>query len=237
MTRNSFSSTAAALVAAEGSTADLTGPLLGFLAVDGASISTLGDFLGTETVAASDGVIARIDEIQFDLGEGPCWDAMASARPILEPDLRRAPRHHWPAFSPAAEKEDVAAIFAFPLLIGPLRIGAIDLYAREPGELGEETTSQTSRLASIISRNVLRRALLDGAAEPADRDAAPFSRRAVHQATGFVIAQCGVSAEDAHLLLQGHAYAEGRSMREVADDVLSGRLSFTADGWSIEEAR
>lgn len=63
-----------------------------------------------------------------------------------------------------------------------------------------------------------------------------FSRRHVHQATGMVLAQVGVSPEDAELLLQGHAFATGTSMREVADDVLAGRLSFATRPTGIEES-
>lgn len=234
----SFADAAAALSSAEENSSDaLTSPLLRFLPVDGASISTIGDLLGTRTVAASDETVARIDELQFDLGEGPCWDALASAAPVLEPDLRRAPRRHWPAFSEAVRRHDVGALFAFPLVVGPLRIGAIDLYAASGLELGDERTAQTSALAHIVSRHVLRQALRDGLAEEPGEDLSPYSRRAIHQATGFVIAQCGISASDAQLLLRGHAFGEGRSVNDVAEDVVAGRLSFAADGSAIEEVR
>ena len=46
--------------------------------VTGSAVSTVGGFLGSETVAASDEYAARLDELQFDLGEGPCWDAVRS---------------------------------------------------------------------------------------------------------------------------------------------------------------
>ncbi|WP_411721609.1 hypothetical protein [Mycetocola sp.] len=51
------------------------GPLSDALPATGVAISTLGAFLGNETVAATDEIAARLDELQFDLGEGPCWDA------------------------------------------------------------------------------------------------------------------------------------------------------------------
>src|SRR4051794_29292306 len=76
-------------------------PFLGLFPVSGAAVSTVGALLGNETISASDSLAARVDEIQFDLGEGPCWDAMNSARPVLEPDLRGNPRTVWPAFSRA----------------------------------------------------------------------------------------------------------------------------------------
>jgi hypothetical protein len=156
---------------------------------------------------------------------------------VSEPALGTHARSPWPAFSRAAKEDHgVAAIFAFPLAVGPLRIGAIDLYSATPGELGETRMRETSALAAIVSRNVLRDALhAAGREEPTATG--PFSRRAIHQATGFVIAQCGVSAEDARLLLQGHAFAEGVSMEEIAQEVISGRLVFTATGTTIGDSR
>jgi GAF domain/ANTAR domain len=230
-----FQQAADALVRAEDDPAAMARALVEFLPVNGASVSTVGDFLGSETLAASDAVIAKIDQHQFDLGEGPCWDALATLAPVLEPDLRGRPRKVWPAFSQRLEDHGVAAIFAFPLAIGPLRIGAIDLYSTTPAELGDTATTETSALASIISRHVLRDALRSAGADPGPRG--PFSRRSIHQATGFVVAQCGVSADDAYLLLQGHAFAEGESMEEIAGDVIAGRLVFTASGTTIGDSR
>ncbi|THG33614.1 GAF and ANTAR domain-containing protein [Naasia lichenicola] len=212
----------------------LAAPLLDAIPVTGASVSTIGSLLGTRTLDASDRRAARIDELQFDLGEGPCWDAIQSARPILEPDLLGRPVRHWPAFLGAMQREPVAALFAFPLMVGPLRFGAIDLYRDAAGELAREDAARAEQLAAVVSRHVLRRAIRTaGIAEPAEGDR--FSRRIVHQATGFVIAQLGVSAEDAELLIQGQAFSENRPMTEVATDIVERRTVFSMDSGFIED--
>ncbi|MDQ4138778.1 MAG: GAF and ANTAR domain-containing protein [Actinomycetota bacterium] len=209
--------------------------LVEFLPVDGASIATIGDFLGTETLAASDPTIASLEELQFDLGEGPCWDALATLAPVIHPDVAAIPEGIWPAYRRGLENHRVAAIFAFPLAIGPMRIGAIDLYAVTPTKLDQTHASETAALASIISRHVLRGALRSaGGNEPRQGN---YSRRTIHQATGFLIAQCGISADDAYLLLQGHAFAEGVSMDEIAHEVVAGRLGFEATGAVIGDSR
>src|SRR3954447_12620706 len=105
---------------------ELLGNFLRELPVSKTAVSTIGDLLGTETVAASDPTAARLDEIQFDLGEGPCWDAVRLRRPVLHPDLRTVNTALWPAFTQAVLAEDVRALFAFPLLVGPLQVGAVD---------------------------------------------------------------------------------------------------------------
>lgn len=225
---------AAHLLRTSADAGSLAEPLLSALPVSGASISTLGKLLGTQTVSASDDTIARVDELQFDLGEGPCWDALASRAPVLEPDLHDRLTIRWPAFGSALADEDVASIFAFPMLVGPLKIGAVDLYSRTPERLDDEQTQGTQKLAALLGRLVLKKALADSGVDIAD-DGNRFSRRIIHQATGFIIAQVGLSADDAHLLLQGQAFAEGRTMQEVARDVVERRLSFSADRNTIED--
>ncbi|MFP3465343.1 GAF and ANTAR domain-containing protein [Leifsonia sp. SIMBA_070] len=201
-------------------------PFLEALPVAGTSVSTIGDLLGTETVSASDAVAARLDELQFDLGEGPCWDALRLRRPVLESDMRARPRQTWSAFSAAALEQGVVALFAFPMLVGPLQIGAIDMYARQPVTLDDAHTQEATRLADIAGRRLLQNAL-HRAGDELQEDNNPFSRRIVHQATGMVLAQLDVSADDARMVIQAHAFATNRSMMEVSREVLDGHLDFS----------
>ncbi|HWI32156.1 MAG TPA: GAF and ANTAR domain-containing protein [Microbacterium sp.] len=206
---------------------------IGVFPVSGASVSTIGDVLGTETLAASDRRAARLDELQFDLGEGPCWDAMRSARPVLAPDVQGTGRTRWPSFSASLRDQRVSSVFAFPLVVGPLRFGAIDLYASDPVHFGATQTRQAGAMADVISRHVLRQAL-SSVAEGADDGGNAYSRRLIHQASGMVLAQIDVSADDARLVIQGHAFAAGRPMMEIAQDILDGRLRFARLGSRIE---
>jgi len=203
--------------------ADLARPFLGFLPVSGASISTFGPFLDSQTLSATDERAGRIDELQFDLGEGPCWDALVSRQPVLEPAL--ATSAAWPAFTDAVRGQRVESIFAFPLVLGPLDLGAIDLYSDAPSALGVEQQRQTLALSAIVSRIVLRH--LVAGEHP---ETGTFSRRLIHQATGMVLVQLGTTAEDAYLVIQGRAYAENRPMRDIAEDIIERRIRFSDDG-------
>jgi hypothetical protein len=208
-------------------------PFLDVLPVSGASVSTVGDLLGSETLSASDELAARLDELQFDLGEGPCWDAVNSGRPVLEPDVRSLPRSTWPAFSDAILHAGISSIFAFPLAVGPLRMGAVDLYSVSPVELDRRQTKQADAMAAVVGRHVLRQAL-NAVGRDADDVGNAFSRRLIHQATGVVLAQLDLSADDARLVIHGHAFAASRSMKEVAQDILDGRLNFSKGDSGIE---
>lgn len=208
-------------------------PFLDVLPVSGASVATVGDLLGSETLSASDEVAARLDELQFDLGEGPCWDAMTSGRPVLEPDVRGQRRSPWPAFSAAILHDDVSSIFAFPLSVGPLRMGAVDLYSVVPVELDRRQAKQADAMAAVVGRHVLRQAL-NAVGRDGDDTGNAYSRRLIHQATGVVLAQLGLSADDARLVIHGHAFATSQSMKDVAQDILDGRLNFARGDRGIE---
>ena len=210
-------------------------PFLRGLTVDGVSVATLGALLGTETVSSSDDLALRLDELQFDLGEGPCWDSLSTGHPVLEPDVRAVRHGQWPAFSDAISDLDLGAMFVFPLTVGPLRLGAVDLYTLRPQQLSDAEQGRARVLAAAVSRHVLRRALADAGLDDEEPRESRWTRRAVHQATGMVLAQLEATPEDAHLILQGHAFATGRSLREVADEVLSGGLSFTVTDGGIED--
>lgn len=204
---------------------DLCGPFVDAFAVSGAVISTLGDPLGSQTVCASDAVAARIDEIQIDLGEGPCWNAMQSRRPVLEEDRQRH-RGEWPAAHEALERLEIGALFAFPLRVGDLDVGCLDLYSTRRRRLSPEQVEDITALASIAARQVLRRALaelIDGEEGIAD---GRYSRREVHQASGMVAAQLRIDVDDALVVLRANAFAHGRTVREVATDVVERRLVF-----------
>jgi len=205
-------------------------PFLRVLPVTGAAISTLGQPFGSETLCASDAQAARLDELQFDLGEGPCWEALAHRRPVLSQDFRTDVAR-WPLFTEALGAAEVGSLFAFPLALGSLNIGAVDLYSRRPATLTDDQVGDATTLATICARQVLRRSLADQPQPGPDDDGDGFSRREVHQATGMVLAQLGVSAADAHLVITGYAFARGRTVREVSADIVARRLDF-AEEWA-----
>jgi hypothetical protein len=114
-------------------------------------------------------------------------------------------------------------------VVGSLEIGAVDLYSTRSLTLSSTQIADVSALADVAAWQVLRRVLGDQAVDATmDSPAGRSSRREVHQATGMVLAQLGVSADDAALLLRAHAFATGRSVRDVATDVVERRLDFSA---------
>ncbi|WP_181064374.1 GAF and ANTAR domain-containing protein [Pseudoclavibacter sp. AY1F1] len=235
MARDAYDAAVQTLQAPLDSVEAVADSLVDLFPVSGAAVSTIGELLGNQTVSASNEIAARLDELQFDLGEGPCWDTLATGRPVLAPNLHELPETRWPVFGAAIPRDQVGALFAFPMLVGPLQVGAIDLYAAAPTNFEPLQTKQASRLATLVARNVLRLALAASHDEP--RPESKHSRRKIHQATGMVLAQLETTADEATLVIQGHAFATGQPMMKVAEEILAGRLAFHSGPSGIEERR
>ncbi|MGH3094438.1 MAG: GAF and ANTAR domain-containing protein [Streptosporangiales bacterium] len=196
------------------------------LPVDGASISVMAGTDHRETLYAGDAVIERVEELQFSLGEGPCFEAFDTGRPVLVPDLAEASGAAWPVFASQTSDEPIGAIFAFPLQVGVARIGAIDMYRRAPGWLRPADLATALQVADIATATLtgLQAAGPDGTLDEEWLTALPHNREAVHQATGMVIAAFEIPAAQALARLRGYAFTTGRLVDEVAADLVTRRL-------------
>lgn len=206
--------------------ATICAPFLSSLPVDGASISVMGTAGRQTTIAATDSLAARLEELQFDLAEGPHWQAIAENRAVLAADLDSSDGDAWPVFAAAAVRAGGRAAFSFPLRLGAVVIGTVDLYRMRPGELDRpsvETAQMLAEAATMAAAGLAIRSAREP--EQAEPDA-PALRREVHQAVGMIIVQLDVPATDAFARLRAHAFAAGRSVHDVALDVVGGRLDF-----------
>jgi len=224
MDPEAYSAALGALRRARETGSRLDTPFVEHFPVDGASVSTLGDLLGTETLFASDEVAARVDELQFDLGEGPSWQAVATAAVVCDVDIRTGSDPRWPMFREAVSRENVGTIYALPMVIGPLQLGAIDLYCHDSCTMDDGLLEQGESLARLVARDVFRRALRHAGRDPEQPDSEPLSRRIIHQATGMVLAQLSLSAADARLVIEGHAFAAGTTVMDIAQRIVDREL-------------
>lgn len=203
----------------------LWSPFVQLLPITGASVSVVGA-PGQSTLGASDATAARVEELQFELGEGPHWEALRSGRPVLVPDLREGDLA-WPVFGAAVHELGIGALFAFPLTMGAATVGVVDLYRSSPGALDDRAVATASSLAAAAAGAALRLASRAAAEEAPPQGAmGPELRREVHQATGMVLVQLDVSAGEAFARLQGHAFSTGQTLGAVARDVVARRLRF-----------
>ena len=193
----------------------------------GASIMLMTGDQARGSIGATDAVSARIEELQLTLGEGPCIDAYELDWPVLEPDLASPAEPRWVAFSGPAVEAGVRAIYGFPVRLGALRLGALDLYRDRPGPLTDDQHADALVVADVAAITLLALES-DSSAGSIIRDLEAGSglQRVVHQASGMVSAQLDVPVGEALLRLRAHAFAHDQPLVEVATDVVARRLRF-----------
>ncbi len=197
------------------------------LPISGASISVVVESGQQSTISVSDALAARIDDLQFALGEGPHWDALRHGSPVLVPNLLAVGGEVWPMLTSAITEFGVGALFAFPLRTGAVTIGVVDLYRSTVEPLTEREVTEAVALARDVAPRALQFAItLANDETPPTNGLAVEMRREVHQATGMILVQLEIDATEAFARLRAHAFASGITIQEVANDVVQRRLNF-----------
>jgi GAF domain len=180
------------------------------------------------TVLAGAGRHARtVTGLQMELGEGPCLQAHASGVPVFLPDLSAENANRWPTFAAAALAVGVQAEFSLPLIVRPGGIGTLDLCRDRPGMLSDEQLADALIAADIARDAVLYQQYAPGGPDLAELLATVGTDRIViHQATGMIAAQLDDTTSNALARLRAAAFASGRSIYEIAQDVVERRVRF-----------
>lgn len=202
-----------------------------FLGVDGAAISLIDHGASRGTYGSSGALSRRIDEMQFTFGEGPCLEAVQIGLPVLVPNLADSADTRWPAFSPRMLESGMQAVFAFPVCIDAVPVGALDLFRAQPGPLSADEFGGglwAAELAAHVTASATDEVAAAHNAQGWER--LPFlDRTEVHQATGILIAKLDIDAAQALMRIRAHAFAVGRTASEVALDIVEHRLVLESD--------
>jgi GAF domain-containing protein len=162
----------------------------------GAGVSVL-DERGRRSSGSTDARVREADRLQYELDEGPCLAATAGRELVRVDDLTTDER--WPTWASAAASLGLRAAMSSPLVIGDGALGAMKVYADEPGTfdaVAEQRMALFSAQAAVLVANVRtfdRAKRLSGDMRRAvrDRDAISIAkgvlmgREAVDEATAF----------------------------------------------------
>lgn len=142
----------------------------------------------------SDPLIAELDMVQSDLGEGPCLDALRTHRPVLINDTASDSR--WPGFTPAAAERGVRSLVSYPLFVqAGTTLGTLNLYARVTGAFADESIPIGELVAQHAS------VAMAGAAAQTQFDSAIASRDVIGQAKGMLMLRERITSADAFALM------------------------------------
>jgi hypothetical protein len=172
------------------------------------------------TVHTTDAQARAVENLQHTLGEGPGVSATDSGAAVLVPDLRNTKDtslERWPVFARDAVGLGVLAAFAFPLLLGTSRIGALSLYRTGPGALTTDQLTHGLVAADSVAMTLAENG--DGLSSTGVHPNHPDPMR-VHQAAGMAMVQLGLPIDQALLRMRAIAFADGQSVDELADAIL-----------------
>lgn len=197
------------------------------LPVDDAGLSLLDAAQQRVPLGASSAAADVAERLQFTVGDGPCMTAHDTHQPVfaVEDELRR----RWPVYADLlVGATPYRAVVGLPLQPALTGSGAIDLYFVHSADVLELDVFEALAVGELIS-SALSDAAVWSTWSATDgpqwlHGPAPQRRAAVWEAIGKVGVDLEVGAPAALALLRSSAYGSGRSVDEIAADLLSGRL-------------
>ncbi|WP_410656883.1 GAF and ANTAR domain-containing protein [Amycolatopsis sp. lyj-112] len=206
--------------------ATLTERSVDHLAVDAAGV-ILSDQRGGWRPAAGSSERAELVELfAAQTHEGPCFDCVATGRPVTCADLHtEIARARWPKFAPAAVDAGFRAASAVPLRLREQTIGALTLLNHDPIELDAETIAVGQALADVATIGILHHhAASRGELLAEQLEVTLQHRTVIEQAKGALAEYHGFEMHDAFTRLREYAHDRQRRLTDVARDFADGTL-------------
>ena len=183
---------------------------------DHAAISLVYRHRAIDTVGATDDVPKQVDAIQYEVGQGPCLNAIAEHEVFMIDDL--AVDERWPRFSRrAAEETGVPSMLSFRLFLEEDVLGALNLYSREVQAFDEQGYAVGTVLATHA-------AIAMRGAQERDRgdqlEQALASNREIGMAMGLLMARGLLTQDQAFAVLRRASQHLNRKLHEVAAELI-----------------
>jgi GAF domain-containing protein len=183
--------------------------------VDFASITLNGPDHALDTVAATDPLAERLDELQYELREGPCYAAVTEERFILLNDLSAA--NAFPRYAPRAAELGAKAQAAIQLTSRGQRAG-LNLYARTPGAFDRSTVQVAELFATQAA------ALLEYAEQVEQLSDALHTRTDIGTAVGILMERYRIDRHQSFAFLVRTSNNRNVKIRLLAQQIIDGTI-------------
>jgi len=172
------------------------------------------------TVACSDQVAARVDEVQYELDDGPCLHAMRDGSVVRIEDTTEKVR--WPEFEAQAASHGVRSCLALPLIAEGKPVGALNLYSRQASAFGAAEARRAENFAENASGALsLAMRLASHAALIEQLRSSLTSRTVIDQALGIIMAREQCNQARAFAILRSASQNSNVKLRDVAGAVVT----------------
>jgi GAF domain-containing protein len=172
------------------------------------------------TVACSDPVAARVDEVQYELDDGPCLHAMRDGHMVRIEDT--ADKAHWPEFEALAASHGIRSCLALPLNADGKPAGALNLYARTASAFGPAEAQRAGHFADNASGALtLAMRMASHAALIEQLRSSLASRTVIDQALGIVMAREHCTQARAFGILRAASQNSNTKLRDIASAIVT----------------
>ncbi|TDW69350.1 GAF and ANTAR domain-containing protein [Kribbella pratensis] len=179
---------------------------------DYASITVLHADGRLETVAPTDDLLWGVDAAQYELREGPCYEAAADAVHVASPDLARDDR--FPRYAASAVAAGLRAQAGIRLFDAPKARGALNLYSEHVGAF-----SDLGALGELFRHQAAT--AIDYAREIGNLREAVRTRTMIGTAVGIVMERYQLSDDRAFAFLTRLSQDSNVKLREIARRLIS----------------
>lgn len=182
-----------------------------------ASICAIRNGNEVVTLMATDPLAEAVNEAQFSVRQGPCFDTLYKQRTIRLSDLRSETR--WPNFTEAAGRLGVGSMLAVQLFVHDGDLGVLNLLSKDVGAFVDESEDVALLFATHAA------VAMASADEEANLRLAIDTRDLIGQAKGVLIERFKLTSNQAFQLLVHASQHTNKKLIEVAEELLrSGAL-------------
>ena len=171
------------------------------------------------TTAASDAVVERADALQYELDEGPCLSAWRQGQPFRIDDTATETR--WPRWTGAVAPLGMRSALSTPMIVRGQPIGAIKVYAQEPGAYDDRDAHILALFAAQAAVLLANMQSHESAVRLTDElKVMVRGRDVIGMAKGVLMATQGIDEAAAFTVLAETSRRSKLGLREVAQRVL-----------------
>ena len=164
-----------------------------------------------DTVAPTDPMVLEIDGKQYELKEGPCYDAATTTAHVISPDIGADER--FPEYGPYVVAKGIRAQAGLRLFDAPASQGALNLYSKEVGSFKDFST-----LADLFAHQSAM--AIAYAREISDLNDALRTRSMIGQAVGIIMERYELNDERAFAFLTRLSQHRNVKLRLVAAEIV-----------------
>ncbi|MHA7143912.1 GAF and ANTAR domain-containing protein [Arthrobacter sp. TmT3-37] len=187
----------------------------------GAGVSLIHRGERTST-GATDTLVRRADELQYEFSEGPCLTAWSRSAPVRADDTTAADQL-WPRWAEAAAAMGVRSCQSVPLIQGSTTIGAMKVYSTRAGAFDEATERALTRFAVPAAALLSHVQTTETPHQIRSELATALQMRdRIGMAKGILMAQLGIDDRSAFRELVSRAEQARRSVADVALELTGG---------------